>query len=157
MKKLLAVIFAIGVLAVLFAPDENNQSTQSDASKTNITSEKPKIAEPTSEEMNELTLTYIQLNQGTINCKKEVIGNHAFAACQVVSLNGNSAPQIWYYNSQKDPNKRFYAFTGNARTVYDKYFTTKEMLGDYAITFGLPIPKDMDMSKITQAFNEKMK
>ena len=115
------------------------------------------ITEPTSTEVNELTLAYIQLNQGTINCEKMVLDNHAFVACQVVSLDGNSAPQIWYYDNQKDPNKRFYAFTGNARTVYDKYFTQQKILGDYAKTFGLPIPKDMDMEKITQSFNNKMK
>ena len=115
------------------------------------------IAEPTSTEINELTLAYIQLNQGTINCEKMIVDSHAFVACQAVSLDGNSAPQIWYYNNQKDPNKRFYAFTGNARTVYDKYFTQQQMLGDYVQTFGLPIPDDMNMDKITQSSDEKMK
>lgn len=157
MKKLLAGIFAVAVLIALFSPNESGQSAQTDTQKSTAVAESTKIAEPTSDEMNELTLAYIQLNQGTINCEKMVVGNYAFVACQVVSLNGNSAPQVWYYNNQKDPKKRFYALTGNARTVYEKALTQQPMLGDYAQTFGLPVPKDMDMAKITQAFNAKMK
>lgn len=156
MKKLLAGIFAIAILAALFTPNENSQSTQNDA-QTSITNDKSQIAEPTSEEMDELTLAYINLQKGTISCKKEQIDEQYFAACQVVSLNGNSAPQIWYYDNQKDPNKRFYAFTGNARTVYEKYFQNNLMLGDYAETFGLPIPKNLNMEKIVHTFNQKMK
>ena len=153
MKKLLAILIAISVLGALVSPKETAQS-QPQIENTPITA---KISEPTSDEMNNLTLAYINFKQGTINCEKQQIDDWYFAACQVVSLNGNSAPQVWFYDAKKDQTKRFYALTGNARTVYGKYFKNEPMLGDYADTFGLPVPKNMDVAKIAKTFETKMK
>lgn len=160
MKKLIAFLLALGVVAAIIAPQEEaGQATSTNSPQQNTAQNKiePKIVEPTSKEMDELTLAYIKSQKGTISCKKEQIDNQYFAACQIVSLNGNSAPQIWYYDNQKDPNKRFYAFTGNARSTYETYFQNNPILGDYGKTFGLPIPKSLDMEKIVNTFNQKMK
>ena len=52
MKKLLAILIAIGVLGALVSPKETAQS-QPQIENTPITA---KISEPTSDEMNNLTL-----------------------------------------------------------------------------------------------------
>ncbi|WP_202898259.1 hypothetical protein, partial [Kingella kingae] len=68
------------------------------------------------------------------------------------------APQVWCYEAKKNQTKRFYALTGNARTIYGKYFKYEPMLGDYADgIYIMAVPKNMDVAKIAKTFETKMK
>lgn len=133
MSKFLIVLFAVFLTAC------SGESTST-------------VPKPTGDEINGLKLAYIQLEQGTVSCDTKIIDQWSFAACSFISLDGKSAPQIWYYDNQKDKVKRFYAFTGNARGKYSARLKVNALLGDYADAFGLPIPKNMDMTKILESF-----
>jgi len=116
------------------------------------TASKSAVPKPVGDEFDGLKLAYIQLEQGTVSCDTKIIDQWSFVGCRFISLDGKSAPQIWYYDNQKDKVKRFYAFTGNARGKYSARLKSNALLGDYADAFGLPIPKNMDMTKILEAF-----
>lgn len=115
-----------------------------------------KSLEPTKSEFEALQLAYIGLNQdGTAaDCKNKVVGVRSYSACRFTSLNGNSMWQVWYYDNQKDPTKRFYALNGTARSTYDSHFKSNELLGDFEQGFGLPLPSDIKIDEVVSAFGE---
>lgn len=117
-------------------------------------SETESKTKPTAKESDELQLAYIRLDQGTVSCRDEEVGQRAYTACRFISLGGNSAWQIWYYDNQKDPQKRFYALNGKARGTYNANFKDNPVLGDFGTDFGLPMPEDMKMDEIIAAFGE---
>lgn len=148
MRKLTLLLVAVFALAACVDSPETQRDKQPAEHKTET-----RAAEPTRDEIDELKLAYIKLDNGTVHCEHKVIDEkYAFAACQFIAIGSKSAPQIWYYDNQKDAHKRFYAFTGKARTTYENHLIDNPVLGDYTETFGSPIPKDIDMEKITQAF-----
>lgn len=112
------------------------------------------VKKPTTDEMNELQLAYIHLDKGTVSCESKIVGQYAYSACRYVSLSGNSAWQIWYYDAQKDPQKRFFALNGKARSTYDAYLRPNAILADYDEVFGLPTPHDMKLDEVISAFGE---
>ena len=141
MKKYALAVFIVSLLTAC-----GGESTPTTPKAENVT---PK---PTSDEFDGLKLAYIKLEQGTVSCDQKKIDQWSFAACRFISLDGKSAPQIWYFDNQKDSQKRYYAFNGKARGTYGAYFKSNTLLGDYADTFGLPIPVEMDMTKVVEAF-----
>lgn len=158
MKKALLISTILFTLAACGGEAANQpKSAEKTIDTTAAKVEKTSVPKPSSDEFDTLKLAYINLNRGAVRCEKSKIDKWSFAACQYISLDGNTAPQIWYYDNQKDPQKRYYAFTGKARSTYAAKMKGNPMLGDYAETFGLPIPEDMDMGKITEVFNKKMK
>jgi hypothetical protein len=134
------------------APSTLSEQT---STKTEIRAAKrDKPIKPTRDELNELELAYIRLEKGTVSCKSEIVGQYAYSACRYASLNGKSAWQVWYYNNQKDPQKRFFALNGKARSTYDSYLLSNASLADYDEVFGLPMLDDMKLDDIINVFGE---
>lgn len=133
-------------------PTTNTETTE--PSKEPETPKANKLTKPSSEDFDSLQLAYIQLKQGTVDCRSKIVGNYSYSACRYVSLNGNSAWQVWYYDTQKDPQKRYYALNGTARSTYETHLQSNAVLGDYEAGFGLPMPDDMKLDEVIGAFGE---
>lgn len=159
MKKFTLLLLPLALIAcgepsTDTAKEPTTNTETAEPSKESETPKANKPTKPSSEDFDSLQLAYIQLKQGTVDCRSKIVGNYSYSACRYVSLNGNSAWQVWYYDTQKDPQKRYYALNGTARSTYETHLQSNAVLGDYEAGFGLPMPDDMKLDEVIGAFGE---
>lgn len=159
MKKFTLLLLPLALIACGEPSTDTakESTTNTETTEPSKEPETPKVNKPTkpsSEDFDSLQLAYIQLKQGTVDCRSKIVGNYSYSACRYVSLNGNSAWQVWYYDTQKDPQKRYYALNGTARSTYETHLQSNAVLGDYEAGFGLPMPDDMKLDEVIGAFGE---
>lgn len=111
---------------------------------------------PTKKEMDQITLAYIQeqgARKGAASCGDIEYQRRRYVSCRYISLDGNTGAEIWLYDQEHDSVKRFYALNGTAMASLDKpAFQRNLILASYAEEFGLPLPEDMNISAIRDAF-----
>lgn len=117
---------------------------------------KQTFGKPTFNEKQKVELAYIALKQSensAVSCVEKQLNNRHYIGCRFVMVGSQSGVQLFVYDNQKDPNKRFYALNGIARSTYESHLMNNPIFGDFADDFGLPLPNDIVLDEILAKFN----
>lgn len=118
--------------------------------------DKKTFGKPTFDEKQKVELAYIALKQNknsAVSCVEKQLNHRHYFGCRFVTVGNQSGVQLFVYDNQKDPAKRFYALNGTARSTYESYLTNNPIFGDFADGFGLPLPNDIVLDEILAKFN----
>lgn len=118
--------------------------------------DKKTFGKPTFDEKQKVELAYIALKQNensAVSCIEKQLNHRYYLGCRFVTVGSQSGVQLFIYDNQKDPTKRFYALNGTARSTYESHLTNNPIFGDFADVFGLPLPNDIMLDEILAKFN----